>query len=73
MLESLAGGDEPADAERFAAAEALLWTQLPALPLFQPVGLVVSSPEADAVTGIGPGPLTEGPLSGAAGWREPGE
>jgi ABC-type transport system substrate-binding protein len=73
VLESLASGDEPADPERMATAESLLWTQLPVLPLFQPVGLVVSSPAADAATGIGPGPLTEGPLSGAAGWSAPAE
>lgn len=71
VLESLAAGGEPADAERFAVAEQLLWTQLPALPLYQPVSLVVSSPAADAATGVGPGPLIEGPLAGAATWRPP--
>ncbi len=73
VLESLASGAEPATADRFATAESLLWMQLPVLPLFQPVGLVVSSPGADDSTGIGPGPLTEGPLSGAARWRAPTE
>ncbi|WP_300010268.1 ABC transporter family substrate-binding protein [Pseudonocardia sp.] len=73
VLESLATGDDPVDPERFATAESLLWSQLPALPLFQPVSLVVSSPAADASTGIGAGPLTEGPLSGAAEWRAPAE
>lgn len=48
-----------------------LWARTPALPLFQPVTLVVSTPQADAATGIGPGPLTTGPLSGAQGWTEP--
>jgi hypothetical protein len=51
--------------------EKVLWAQLPALPLFQPMTLVVSSPTADAVTGIGPGPLATGPLTGAERWRNP--
>nr|WP_246085910.1 ABC transporter substrate-binding protein [Pseudonocardia hydrocarbonoxydans] len=72
LLESLAAGSGADDPARFAAAESVLWTQLPALPLFQPVSLVVSSAAADAATGIAPGPLTEGPLAGAAQWREPG-
>ena len=54
-----------------AAVERLLWQQLPVLPLFQPVTLVVSTPDADAVTGIGPGPVRTGPLSGAEQWRAP--
>lgn len=73
LLASLAAGGEAADAERFGVAEQVLWAQLPALPLFQPVGLVVSSPAADAATGVVPGPLTEGPLAGAAEWRAPEE
>lgn len=73
VLESLAAGGEPADAQRLGAAEELLWTRLPALPLFQPVVLVVSTPAADAATGIGPGPLTRGPLAGAVRWRAPAE
>lgn len=52
-----------------ATVERLLWQQLPALPLFQPVTLVVSTAAADAATGIGPGPLESGPLTGARGWR----
>ena len=51
------------------AVEQVLWAQLPVLPLFQPVDLVVSTPAADAVTGIGPGPLTSGPITGAQSWR----
>jgi ABC-type transport system substrate-binding protein len=51
--------------------EQVLWAQLPALPLFQPTTLVVSTPTADAVTGIGPGPLATGPLTGAERWRNP--
>ena len=74
LLESLATGQGGADeAARFAVAEQVLWAQLPALPLFQPVGLVVSSAAADTATGITPGPLTEGPLAGAARWSAPPE
>jgi ABC-type transport system substrate-binding protein len=51
--------------------EQVLWAQLPALPLFQPKTLVVSTPTSDAVTGIGPGPLATGPLTGADRWRNP--
>jgi hypothetical protein len=57
--------------ETAGAVEQVLWAQLPFLPLFQPVDLVVSTPAADAVTGIGPGPLTSGPLTGAQRWRAP--
>ncbi len=55
--------------ETATAVEQVLWAQLPFLPLFQPVDLVVSTPAADAVTGIGPGPLTSGPITGAQSWR----
>jgi ABC-type transport system substrate-binding protein len=71
VLESTAAGGQPGDAARLAAAEQLLWRQLPALPLFQPVSLVVSTPAADAATGVGPGALTTGPLADAARWRQP--
>ncbi|OLT03774.1 ABC transporter substrate-binding protein [Pseudonocardia sp. CNS-004] len=57
--------------ETAGAVEQVLWAQLPFLPLFQPVDLVVSTPAADAVTGIGPGPLTSGPITGAQRWRAP--
>src|SRR5690606_29000713 len=56
-----------------AAVEQVLWAQLPALPLFQPVDLIVATPAGDAATGIGPGPLVSGPLTGAETWREPAE
>ena len=56
-------------AETATAVEQVLWAQLPFLPLFQPVDLVVSTPAADAVTGVGPGPLVSGPLTGAQQWR----
>jgi ABC-type transport system substrate-binding protein len=52
-----------------ASVERILWQQLPALPLFQPVTLVVSTPRSDAVTGVGPGPLLGGPLAGAPRWK----
>jgi ABC-type transport system substrate-binding protein len=55
--------------ETAGAVEQVLWAQLPFLPLFQPVDLVVSTPAADAVTGIGPGPLVSGPVTGAQRWR----
>jgi ABC-type oligopeptide transport system substrate-binding subunit len=71
VLESTAAGGQPGDAARLAAAEQLLWRQLPVLPLFQPVSLVVSTPAADAATGVGPGALTTGPLADAARWRQP--
>jgi ABC-type transport system substrate-binding protein len=54
-----------------AAVEQVLWAQLPFLPLFQPVDLVVSTAAADAVTGVGPGPLVSGPVTGAQRWRAP--
>lgn len=54
-----------------AAVEQVLWQQLPALPLFQPVTLVVSTAAADVATGIGPGPLLTGPTTGAWGWKQP--
>jgi ABC-type transport system substrate-binding protein len=57
--------------ETAAAVEQVLWAQLPFLPLFQRVDVVVSTAAADAVTGIGPGPLTSGPLTGAPRWRAP--
>ncbi|MCO1657572.1 ABC transporter substrate-binding protein [Pseudonocardia humida] len=51
--------------------ERVLWQQLPALPLFQPVTLVISTSAADAATGVGPGPLRTGPVTGAQEWRPP--
>ncbi len=71
VLEAIAAGGQPEDAQRLGAAEELLWNRMPALPLFQPVALVVSTPAADAATGITPGPLSSGPLADAARWRAP--
>jgi ABC-type transport system substrate-binding protein len=57
--------------ETATAVEQVLWAQLPFLPLFQPVNLVVSTTAGDAATGIGPGPLASGPVTGAQRWRAP--
>ncbi|MGH3568740.1 MAG: ABC transporter substrate-binding protein, partial [Pseudonocardia sp.] len=51
--------------------EGKLWRQQPALPLFQPVTVVASTPAAAAATGVGTGPLLTGPLTGAQRWVEP--
>jgi len=56
-------------AETAATVERILWEQMPVLPLFQPVTLVVSTAAADAATSIGPGSLVGGPLTGAPRWR----
>jgi hypothetical protein len=44
---------------------------VPALPLFQPVSLLVSTSAADTGTAVGPGPLLTGPLTGAQRWTAP--
>ena len=69
LLDELVSADPRPDA--LAAAERTLWTQVPALPLFQPVTLVVSTAASDGLTGIGPGPLVTGPVTGAERWRPP--
>lgn len=69
--ELLADADPTTAAVTRAAVEKLLWSQVPALPLFQPVTLVVSTAAADAGTAVGPGPLTTGPLTGAQRWSAP--
>ena len=72
LLDELLADPDGSNAEETrAAVEKLLWSQVPALPLFQPVSLLVSTSGADAGTGIGPGPLTTGPLTGAQHWTEP--
>jgi len=71
LNELLADPDGSNAGETRAAVEKLLWSQVPALPLFQPVSLLVSTAGADAGTGVGPGPLTTGPLTGAQHWTEP--
>ncbi|ANY05989.1 ABC transporter substrate-binding protein [Pseudonocardia sp. HH130630-07] len=69
LLDELLTG--PADPARVAEAERVLWRQLPALPLYQPQGLVVSSRETDAATRVTPGPIRTGPMSSARTWAEP--
>jgi ABC-type transport system substrate-binding protein len=69
--ELVADPDAPDAAATRDAVEKLLWTQVPALPLFQPVSLLVSTPGADAGTAVGPGPLLTGPLTGAQRWTAP--
>ena len=66
----LTHGGDPA---RERVTEQVLWQQVPALPLFQQVTLVVSTPEAAVATGIEPGPLRTGPLTGAARWTAPSD
>lgn len=50
LLDQLRAG--PADPAAVADAERILWTQLPALPLYQSQGLVISTPAADAATNV---------------------
>ncbi len=69
--ELLTDGAAPTAAATREAVERLLWAQVPALPLFQPVSLVVSTPAADRGTAVGPGPLLTGPLTGAQRWTAP--
>ncbi len=70
LFDELMSSAPRADSE--AVVERVLWQQMPALPLFQPVTLVVSTAEADAATSIGPGSLLGGPLAGAPRWRQAG-
>ena len=69
--ELLAGSDPDTASDTRAAVEKLLWAQVPALPLFQPVSLLVSTASADVGTGVAPAPLTTGPLTGAQRWTQP--
>lgn len=72
MLDRLTTAETaPADPAALAEAERVLWTQLPGVPLYQPLGLVVSTPQTDAATHVGPGPLATGPFTGATDWNEP--
>jgi ABC-type transport system substrate-binding protein len=70
VLESLAAAAVP-DPNLLATAERVLWAQLPALPLFQQVSLLVSTAPGAAATGFGAGPLDTGPLTGAQRWSAP--
>jgi hypothetical protein len=69
--ELLADSDTATTTVTRDAVEKLLWSQVPALPLFQPVSLLVSTSAADAGTAVGPGPLLTGPLTGAQRWTAP--
>jgi ABC-type transport system substrate-binding protein len=72
LLDELLTDGTPATAATTReAVEKLLWSQVPALPLFQPVSLLASTPAADAGTAVGPGPLSAGPLAGAQRWTAP--
>ncbi|MDT7557222.1 MAG: hypothetical protein QOI68_1692 [Pseudonocardiales bacterium] len=65
---TLGGALAPAAAE--AAIESVLWQQLPAIPLFQAVTTLVTTPKGDQLTGhIGPGQLTTGPFVTAPSWQ----
>ncbi|NWJ71241.1 ABC transporter family substrate-binding protein [Pseudonocardia sp. ICBG1122] len=70
LLDELLVADSP-DPAVVAEAERVLWRQLPALPLYQAQGLVVSNPQTDAATRVTPGPIATGPMSGARTWAEP--
>lgn len=69
LLDQLLTG--PADPAVVAEAERVLWRQLPALPLYQNRGLVISNPQTDASTRVTPGPIATGPMTGAKTWGEP--
>lgn len=69
LLDELLVGD--ADPAVVGEAERVLWRQLPALPLFQAQGLVISNRETDAATRVTPGPIQSGPMTGARTWAEP--
>ncbi|MBP2370842.1 ABC transporter substrate-binding protein [Pseudonocardia parietis] len=69
LLDQLLTG--PADPAVVAEAERVLWRQLPALPLYQTQGLVISNRETDAATRVTPGPISTGPMTGAETWAEP--
>jgi ABC-type transport system substrate-binding protein len=69
LLDATLGGALPLD-QAGPTIESILWQQLPAIPLFQPVTTLVSTPKGDQVTGgLNPGPPTIGPLATAPGWR----
>ncbi|MEQ3551577.1 ABC transporter family substrate-binding protein [Pseudonocardia nematodicida] len=69
LLDELLTG--PEDPAVIGEAERVLWRQLPALPLYQAQGLVVSNRQTDESTRVTPGPIATGPLSSAKDWGEP--
>jgi hypothetical protein len=54
--------------EALAAVEAALWRDLPSIPLFQHVVVLVSGPDVDNVE---LGTLLAGPFANAPRWRHP--
>jgi ABC-type transport system substrate-binding protein len=69
LLDATLGGALSLD-QAGATIESILWQQLPAIPLFQPVTTLVSTPKGDQATGqLAPGPLTVGPLATAPRWH----
>jgi ABC-type transport system substrate-binding protein len=68
-LDALLGG-APGAAASSATIEAQLWKQLPAIPLFQIVTTLVSTPTGGHATGIlTAGQLTTGPFATAPRWQ----
>jgi ABC-type transport system substrate-binding protein len=69
VLDATLGGALAPD-QAAATIEATLWQQLPAIPLFQAVTTLVTTPKGDQLTGhVGPGPLTIGPFGTAPSWQ----
>jgi ABC-type transport system substrate-binding protein len=69
VLDATLGGALAPD-QAAATIESTLWQQLPAIPLFQTVTTLVTTPKGDQLTGhVGPGPLTIGPFGTAPSWQ----
>jgi len=69
LLDATLGGALAVD-QASVTIESDLWQQLPAIPLFQVVTTLASTPKGDQVTGnIGPGALTVGPFATAPSWQ----
>jgi ABC-type transport system substrate-binding protein len=69
VLDALLLGAVTADQGR-PTLEQVLWQQVPALPLFQVVTTLATTPAGDRATGtLGPGPLTVGPFATAPTWQ----
>jgi ABC-type transport system substrate-binding protein len=69
VLDATLGGALAPD-QAAATIESTLWQQLPAIPLFQTVTTLVTTPKGDQLTGhVGPGPLTIGPFGTAPTWQ----
>ncbi|HTK63183.1 MAG TPA: ABC transporter family substrate-binding protein [Pseudonocardia sp.] len=69
VLDACLSGGLTAD-QVASGLEPILWRQLPAIPLFQMVTTLASTPDGDRATGnIAPGPLLIGPLGNAPAWH----